>query len=1028
MIRNPLHRRDLVQQVRAAILGIAGPRLTADQARRVSRGQEVIPPTQSDTDESTVHQWGMRYFSGDWGAYIAPTEEYFVDLADTNGLVITRDVYTGESGNIKYAAGATGGLFVLFSGRVYVSERRTVRLSIQCINSLWIGLDNATVVSSGNLGPNQHSDAVLDLAAGEHNIDVGVYAQSGTLHLRMLGDLAGQVDTMLPAPETDPPAAPTGLAATTDTQVDTGSKSVVFLTWDANTEDDIHSYSLYRKSSAGGTYEPVVNLAARPAGHESFSDVYVVTGEQYWYALRATDTVGNVSPIHEMATNPVTAGDTTPPGAPTGVGTNTGAIADGATTVFNDNIFEVEVTGTSPSNSDMAAVEISVTRGAYKNFATAWGQRELGSEIPTGPSEFFFHTIAIEPGSETVLYVWIDPKDRAGNRYSDSFTRAYGFRVELNRDVSVAKTHLYITPPANKNGWHNTSVNIDAEVDDAVAWIPSVFVFSIDGVDSSSFPSSPQLTRTAETDADGESIVGHFISGDGTNTSVPSAALLKIDKTAPSAPTALDASNVRSGIKLTWTPGSDALSGLQETVIYRNTANDSGAAKEIARLPADADQFVDTDELDTDTTYWYWAKHNDNADNLSAFSTGVSVKRLHPKALAFTNQISNPSFERLDPFEVNTFADWLNTGTPGIGTTVAGRHGDRYTGVSTATKVTQSRPLVGKYWMFSLLARSGSAGRKAQIALSFKDASGTELTSVTLSTPTLPTGGSFVRYSSDGTTPWVIGPAGSDAPNANEYSALATSVDVTIQGDASDVQVDAIMMQWVTTSDAGATWQSIETGDTAPTEFNDANVVAYDAVIAHIGRFGTVYAGNIVAGTLQGDGFALNLDTGDITITSGSLTMTADLFTVMQIINDTTDDAIALSSLGIQQTQDNGDVSRAQFVLQVPVTNPSGFGGLDDVVSGSVSVPAYPDYPAGGAFPLYVIAATLYQNEGANEVGYPIEQKDSPTDPGHGSYSITRATVAETSTINYSVYVEDGTHTVLSLIFVVGVAVDGYSI
>lgn len=108
---------------------------------------------------------------------------------------------------------------------------------------------------------------------------------------------------------TTTPTAPASLAATP------ASSAQINLTWTASTDSiAVTGYRVERCSPAGCT-----NFAqiAIPSG-TSYSDTGLTASTSYAYRVRATDSVGNVSPYSNMstATTPSGGGDTTPPTAP----------------------------------------------------------------------------------------------------------------------------------------------------------------------------------------------------------------------------------------------------------------------------------------------------------------------------------------------------------------------------------------------------------------------------------------------------------------------------------------------------------------------------------------------------------------------------------------------------------------------------------------------------------------------------------------------------------------------------------------
>jgi len=87
-----------------------------------------------------------------------------------------------------------------------------------------------------------------------------------------------------PAPDGTPPAAPTGLTATS-----TGA--AISLDWANNGEADISHYSVKRSTTSGGPYTQIIsNLNA-----SAYTDRTVIPSTPYYYVVTATDTSSNQS-------------------------------------------------------------------------------------------------------------------------------------------------------------------------------------------------------------------------------------------------------------------------------------------------------------------------------------------------------------------------------------------------------------------------------------------------------------------------------------------------------------------------------------------------------------------------------------------------------------------------------------------------------------------------------------------------------------------------------------------------------------
>ena len=94
------------------------------------------------------------------------------------------------------------------------------------------------------------------------------------------------------------PAAPANLRAT-------GVASGVNLTWDANGEDDLAGYDVYRASSPDGPFDNKLNTAT--LGTPGFSDTGAPRGKVSYYQVRAVDNGGKLSAPSKASAAPRTA-------------------------------------------------------------------------------------------------------------------------------------------------------------------------------------------------------------------------------------------------------------------------------------------------------------------------------------------------------------------------------------------------------------------------------------------------------------------------------------------------------------------------------------------------------------------------------------------------------------------------------------------------------------------------------------------------------------------------------------------------
>ena len=112
------------------------------------------------------------------------------------------------------------------------------------------------------------------------------------------------------APDTTPPSAPTGPAATVV------STSRIDLTWNVSTDNvGVTGYRVERCQGTNCTNFAQIGTPTTA----SFSNTGLTGGTTYRYRVRAVDAAGNLSPYSAIVSGQTLAADTTPPTAPTGL-------------------------------------------------------------------------------------------------------------------------------------------------------------------------------------------------------------------------------------------------------------------------------------------------------------------------------------------------------------------------------------------------------------------------------------------------------------------------------------------------------------------------------------------------------------------------------------------------------------------------------------------------------------------------------------------------------------------------------------
>lgn len=115
-------------------------------------------------------------------------------------------------------------------------------------------------------------------------------------------DAATAVGVPIEEPDTTPPAAPTGLAAS-------AGDSQVSLDWADNSESDLAGYNLYRSTTSGGGYAQVNTSLVTSS---TLTDTGLTNGTTYYYVVAAVDATGNESAYSNEASATPTAGSSTP--------------------------------------------------------------------------------------------------------------------------------------------------------------------------------------------------------------------------------------------------------------------------------------------------------------------------------------------------------------------------------------------------------------------------------------------------------------------------------------------------------------------------------------------------------------------------------------------------------------------------------------------------------------------------------------------------------------------------------------------
>jgi hypothetical protein len=261
-----------------------------------------------------------------WGLWFATSS-----AVDTVVASLTKDSVTvpaGYDGIVTSYAGADGAWQVM-AGTTDVTSQFLPVVIVSNPGTLNTNIVGAAFAVTGSF---DQADDFADL----------------TMRVTGTGSFAGMVFdrtfrvNKLRAPfsvDTTPPAMPTGLtlSSVTTTKPDGTQQSTLSANWNANAEADLNYYILSVRQGAGAFIEYII-------GGTSWSAL-AIAGQSYDAKLRAVDTSGNKSTSTALTASHTVAGDSTAPGAPTGLN---------AAASFQ-NIF---LYWTNPSATDLARIEI----------------------------------------------------------------------------------------------------------------------------------------------------------------------------------------------------------------------------------------------------------------------------------------------------------------------------------------------------------------------------------------------------------------------------------------------------------------------------------------------------------------------------------------------------------------------------------------------------------------------------------------------------------------------------------------------
>ncbi len=396
------------------------------------------------------------------------------------------------------------------------------------------------------------------------------------------------------ASEMTPPAAPTGLSATT-------SNGVVQLDWADNDEFDFASYKVYRSTLSGSGYSVIASGLTASA----YTDNTVANGVTYFYFVTAVDTSGGESDSSNWI-----------PATPQGVlvvrygledntldssGNGNNAIVTGAPTYVAGHIGQaIDLNG----STDHLRIPSGVVRTVERMTIAAWVNWDGG-----GNWQRIF-----DFGDSTSRYLFLSPKS-GGNTLRFAFNNGKGEQFAETSALAIGTwVHVAVTLKGDTATLYVNGFPVATKV---AAINPTGFDFkpANNYIGKSQFGSDPLFNGRI----DDFRIYNYALTASQVN-DVKNGGAPGDDTTPPAAPTNLTATAAGGTISLDWADNTEP--DFASYTVYRSTTNGSGYTSIATGLATNAY----TDNTVTDgTTYYYVVSAMDTAANESVQSAEASA-------------------------------------------------------------------------------------------------------------------------------------------------------------------------------------------------------------------------------------------------------------------------------------------------------------------------------------------------------------------------------------------------------------------
>jgi len=293
------------------------PTHTYNAAGTYAVGLTATGPGGSDTETKTDYITVTEAPPANYDAYVSQDPIVTFGTVGGDGTAGTTTANDGLDQTLTEAASGRAGAASLHAEYVLhtTADPASVTMLVLHLDVAWTRLDGSAdplAVSIWNNSTNTWEDITTDIQDGSFtpagNPQQYVDAQGDicVLFEDTLAFKKEKKDTLIidllyahieaGPPDTDPPAAPTGLTALP-------GNSQVSLDWDDNTEWDLRGYNVYRSTSHDGPYTRI-NGDALVTG-SSYVDAGLQNGTAYYYVVTAVDDAQREStPSQEVSATP----------------------------------------------------------------------------------------------------------------------------------------------------------------------------------------------------------------------------------------------------------------------------------------------------------------------------------------------------------------------------------------------------------------------------------------------------------------------------------------------------------------------------------------------------------------------------------------------------------------------------------------------------------------------------------------------------------------------------------------------------